>query len=364
MASRRDIDPDGDITLVLGPIRLGSDAEVNDDSSEGSVKNLQSDELRVSSKILKLNSPVFKAMLGGKFREGAELAGKTDHSEPYIVDLPDDDVEAMTILCQILHNVYIPERPSPLCLERLAFVCDKYECMEALKYCGMVWVRDWLQDFDDQDTEAAMPPMDDFCKLLVFTYVIELPTEFSEISWRIFLYHRGPISSTSSQTKGLADHPLLRHNVIGCLESKRHWACNIFYMGVIHPMTWNLEVKENPCVRAARTLAAYVETLRRSQILPADVDFTTHRFCNLLDTATSLPKIWMVDFPCMREQAVCACRSNKYYGRNFSERAGLEATKIIQQRRLFNCLDCLKSNGVSLQQKSCRVMHFDTAKSA
>ncbi|GKT59837.1 hypothetical protein ColTof4_11056 [Colletotrichum tofieldiae] len=216
MPSRHDIDKDGDVILQLNRMGL-DDAEVAEGGESGedvdeklaNYEQVTNDELRVSSKVLMLNSPVFKAMFGGKFKEATELAKNKGFSDPCSIDLPDDDVEAMTTLCRILHNVYVVERPKPIGLSRLAFISDKYECTQALKYCGMVWIRDWLQDFDEN-----VPPMVDFCHLLVFSYVVDLPLEFSEISWRIFLYHEGPFSSTSDQVKIFADHPLLRHDII------------------------------------------------------------------------------------------------------------------------------------------------------
>ncbi|OHW95942.1 hypothetical protein CSPAE12_05518 [Colletotrichum incanum] len=216
MPNRHEIDKDGDLTLQLSSMGL-DDAEVAEGGESGEdvdeklaiYEQVANDKLRVSSKVLMLNSPVFKAMLGGKFREATELAKNTGFSDPYSIDLPDDDVEAMTTLCQILHNVYVDERPKPIGLSRLGFISDKYECTQALKYCGMVWIRDWLQDFDEN-----VPPMVDFCHLLVFSYVVDLPLEFSEISWRIFLYHEGPFLSTSDQVNIFVEHPLLRHDII------------------------------------------------------------------------------------------------------------------------------------------------------
>ncbi|KAK1843432.1 hypothetical protein CCHR01_13927 [Colletotrichum chrysophilum] len=323
-----------------------ADAEAEDED-----ETLQNDELRVSSKVLQLNSPVFKAMLGGKFKEGTELAERTG-PEPYDLELPDDDVEAMSILCQILHNVYVPEIPKPMSLEKLAYICDKYECINALKYCGIVWIRDWLHQFDDE-----VPPMSDFCHLLVFAYVIDLPVEFSEISWRIFLYHEGPFSTASEQVKMLVDHPLLHTDIIKCLEIKRHESCNSFYKGVICPMMWDWDTSDAACSRASKALGYYVETLHKSDLLPRDIDFSKHKFCNLLDTAVSIQKISMKDFPCMREVGVCQCRSNRYINRNLASEVEKEARKIIQQRRVFNCLDCLKSDGVSGKEETCRVPH-------
>ncbi|KAK6376222.1 hypothetical protein LTS17_007473 [Exophiala oligosperma] len=57
--------------------------------------------MRVSSKILILSSPVFKAMLTGPFREGQLILSNDD---PPILDLPEDDPQAMELMFRILHH--------------------------------------------------------------------------------------------------------------------------------------------------------------------------------------------------------------------------------------------------------------------
>ncbi|KAK2030587.1 hypothetical protein LX32DRAFT_692319 [Colletotrichum zoysiae] len=215
MPNRHEIDKDGDLILHLSGMCLG-DGDGDGDCAEGedvdeklaNYEKVANDELQVSSKVLILASPVFKAMLDGNFMEATELARNTGFTNPYSIDLPDDDVEAMITLCQILH-FYVVKRPELSGLSKLAFISDKYECTQALNYCGRVWISDWLQEYD-----RNVPPMVDFCHLLVFSYVVDLPLEFSEISWRIFLHHEGPFLPTSDQVKVLADHPLLRHDII------------------------------------------------------------------------------------------------------------------------------------------------------
>ncbi|KAI7277108.1 hypothetical protein KC335_g99 [Hortaea werneckii] len=77
---RRDVDvaADGDIILALP-------------------QNLC---IRVSSAVLSLVSPVFKAMLGPRFREGSESRSS---SQPKEISLPEDDGIAMKHLCLLLH---------------------------------------------------------------------------------------------------------------------------------------------------------------------------------------------------------------------------------------------------------------------
>jgi hypothetical protein len=206
MSSRVVIDPDGDILLQL------HQEQPSEDTPQGETvdKKLEVQELTVSSKVLSLASPVFKVMISGRFKESIELAEKKASSKSYALPLPENDAEATIILCRILHFSVndVPKKPTTVCLEKLAFLCDKYQCLGAMKYCGSLWLRDWLLVYDNED-----PSIDDLCRLLIFAYVIDLPYEFLGISWKLFLYHTGPFLAPSTQAVILLDHPLLRQDV-------------------------------------------------------------------------------------------------------------------------------------------------------
>jgi len=62
---------------------------------------LKQTRLRVSSAILANASPVFKTMFGPNFAEGQ---GQSSAGDPREVTLFDDDLQAMTRLCRILHH--------------------------------------------------------------------------------------------------------------------------------------------------------------------------------------------------------------------------------------------------------------------
>ncbi|MCJ1473765.1 hypothetical protein MMC13_002416 [Lambiella insularis] len=112
-----DIDPSGDVVLVVERIRL-----------------------RVSSKVLTLASPVWKAMFSSNFVEGTVLS----KGSPCIVPLPEDNVDAISMLCNILHyrHQYIAKKPSAASLEQLAVVTDKYDCVDAMSfYSGFHLIR-------------------------------------------------------------------------------------------------------------------------------------------------------------------------------------------------------------------------------
>lgn len=201
------VDPDGDVALQLP--REHPSENTSEEKSTDSKQGIK--ELIVSSKVLSLASPVFKSMVTGGFKGGVELAQTNKANgilNPCAIDLPEDDAGAIVLLCKVLHYYEVPKRPTTLCLEKLAYLCDKYQCTGAMKYCGGVWVRDWLRVYDSVD-----PSIDNLCRLLIFVYVIDLPYEFLGIAWKLFLLHKGPFLGTYSQTKVLAEHPLLRQDL-------------------------------------------------------------------------------------------------------------------------------------------------------
>lgn len=98
----------GDITLLVG---------------SGKVQQ----PVLVSSPVLQIASPVWKAMCGEHWKE----------SEAHEIPLPDDDVEAMLIVLRIVHLKFhdLPEKKgmSFNTLYKLAIVCDKYDLVQVVR---------------------------------------------------------------------------------------------------------------------------------------------------------------------------------------------------------------------------------------
>lgn len=152
-----EIDRTGDLTLVLS-------------------QNAQEDSTRrllVSSKILATASPVFAAMLGPRFREGQR--SQSGALDP--VALPDDDTEAMTILCQIFHfrNDMLPARPSLELIRNLAVLSDKYGCVAPLRFVSETWLTVWEATARGADLEV----------LLFASFVFGRAERFAALSGRI-----------------------------------------------------------------------------------------------------------------------------------------------------------------------------------
>ncbi|KAK5129706.1 hypothetical protein LTR08_002950 [Meristemomyces frigidus] len=136
MASSEDVivDPDGDVTLLCGD---------------------QSDErkcikIRVSSALLQRASPVFKAMLSNRFREGNELSSSASVEIP----LPEDEPDVMEILCNIIHMRYdgVPKSMDMdyARIVRFLQLCDKYACAPAVRPSASIWIRKTLVQSDNK----------------------------------------------------------------------------------------------------------------------------------------------------------------------------------------------------------------------
>lgn len=120
-AVKIDADPAGDLVLVVGPSN-----------------NQRS--IRASSKVLSLASPVLAAMFSPqRFSEGTKLST----SDPPEICLPDDDPEAVTAFCNVVHFREYSGQQRPPSLNQLvsiAVLCDKYDAGLALNYRSELWL--------------------------------------------------------------------------------------------------------------------------------------------------------------------------------------------------------------------------------
>ncbi|KAK5128363.1 hypothetical protein LTR85_003031 [Meristemomyces frigidus] len=152
---RVDVDSDGDIILAVANTL----------------------ELRVSSRILTLTSPVFKAMLGPHFAEGQALRNATKET-PKTISLPDDNAADMQLLCFVLHptNINVPEAVSVGHVRAFAELVDKYGCAGAVKYTTSVWLS-VLEEERDNLLVLQYPE-----ELLPASYYLDNPRYFSRFT--------------------------------------------------------------------------------------------------------------------------------------------------------------------------------------
>ncbi|KAF2250526.1 hypothetical protein BU26DRAFT_562502 [Trematosphaeria pertusa] len=127
-------------------------------------------KLLVSSAFLRGASSVFDKMLDGRFAEGQALSS----ANPSEIPLPDDDFGCMLLLCMIIHlqTSDIPRRLDIIPLADFAILCDKYDCVDAVRPWSRVWVLELL----------PKPDVAGFEKLLMVAYALDLPDEFYKVT--------------------------------------------------------------------------------------------------------------------------------------------------------------------------------------
>ena len=127
-----DADPAGDLTLLIGSGR-------------------KQRQIRASSKVLSLASPVFAALLSPKFAEGVSLSQK-EWQKAQEIPFPEDDPEAMIWLCHALHfKKCVDEDFSFPLLMKIALLCDKYDLSRALGMWSAMWMRRWPGSINGDD---------------------------------------------------------------------------------------------------------------------------------------------------------------------------------------------------------------------
>jgi hypothetical protein len=158
--------------------------------------------LLVSSKVLSLASPVFAAMFSPRFKEGSSL----DPACPSEVPLPDDDPEAMTLLCNCLHfrTDHIPRNVEFSLLKALAILCDKYNVAKAISAWNILWLQKW------EVSECK----DGFEGLLVVIYALDCAEAFAKLSKKAILEQVG-----SFDTHRILDgFDMVPENLLGITE--------------------------------------------------------------------------------------------------------------------------------------------------
>ncbi|MCJ1396600.1 hypothetical protein MMC18_009491 [Xylographa bjoerkii] len=91
---------------------------------------LEGAELHVCSYVMSCAYKVWRAMFGPHFVEGRTIRC----GQPLYLPLPEDDTQAMTVMCNIIHHKYQFDVPSsePEFFEKLAAISEKYDCSQAL----------------------------------------------------------------------------------------------------------------------------------------------------------------------------------------------------------------------------------------
>lgn len=156
-------------TEELNDSSLTSIAEIATNSDVILVVGLEKRKLQVNSSVLKNASKVFNAMFGPHFSEGQNLLGNS----PNEVSMPDDNADALTIICRILHlrNDLIPDSLTSSEILQIAIAADKFDCVMRLKF----HTAQWLNPGNTQDTL-------ELGRLLVASYILDNACAFEQLT--------------------------------------------------------------------------------------------------------------------------------------------------------------------------------------
>jgi hypothetical protein len=119
------------------------------------------------------------------------------------------------------------------------------------------------------------------------------------------------------------------------------------------PFNHNWATLTTNCFRAAKTVGYYINYLRIVTIMPQDLEFTEHTFCDLMEKVSSLPYISVSLYACGVYN--CGCQSETTY--NLSSDLQREVKLIEEQQKTLICLDCLKTDMKSKEEGKCRISH-------
>ncbi|KAF7593478.1 hypothetical protein BBP40_011484 [Aspergillus hancockii] len=287
------IDPEGDIIIECGG---------------------NGDMFRVSSKILSTASPVFYVMFKPHFKEGAAMVAGS--IEPVVIALPEDDPVAFLTLCSI-------------CMENLAVLVDKYQCRGAVVALGSVWL----------SKSARGLHVASMCQLLLFAYVLDLPSKFLAISKEIlFAYTR-----SFTDLALLREHCLFPDNILVEFERRRYELRRTIRKVIMNQLDGLCASADNH----NRYISFYMKKLQANGFPGTDI-FESRAFL----------QIWTDSFK-LRTYHQWPCKINNCVGMtNNAANQNVELTRLtnkIEAAALGICLDCLRSDGSTVGK--CREIH-------
>ncbi|KAH8728860.1 hypothetical protein GQ44DRAFT_747278 [Phaeosphaeriaceae sp. PMI808] len=257
-------DPDGDVILRC------QDQDTDTTTS-----------FQVSSKILRLASPVFVGMFSPCFREGQDLLqGKCP-----VIELEDDDASMMGLILNVLHYQVSDEDHimDAKRLARLAIHCNKYDCIKALG----PWVSVWFKNLKSMGQPATEEISEKALGELIPGFSVEWEEEGTLTLLPTSIYRA--ITIRIKRTLGELEAELQRVELLLRQSSKCYETSQLFCIEcgrilpgqakMCHPCH-NSELPPRYCTSETR-IAEYFAVLRKVELWPTATPF---RMCSILDT--------------------------------------------------------------------------------
>ncbi|OLN97191.1 hypothetical protein CCHL11_02117 [Colletotrichum chlorophyti] len=182
----------------------------------------RSQEIRVHAVILSNASPVFASMLeASRFGEGIAVQVATA-SNPARIALPDDDFQAMEIICRIIHGrAADPKSSSVLDLRPseildVAITADKYDCVPALALAIEHWLKPGKAGNLTKNGQMGVW----VCDLLMAAYWFRHAAAFETVSGHLISDIAGSFRSLADDREGVQEH--LAMKLALALEERRN----------------------------------------------------------------------------------------------------------------------------------------------
>ena len=137
------------------------------------------------------------------------------------------------------------------------------------------------------------------------------------------------------------------------MDTKRFQYCKSFHQSIMAPTDRNWQTLTKNCYSTDKALGYYFNSLRLAVILPYDLEFTKHRFSDLITKVSRLPNISISQYTCSRYD--CECRDES--ASDLSSYLHEEVMFLQLAKKNFICLDCLKTETRSKFEGNCRISH-------
>ncbi|KAI9150295.1 hypothetical protein HJFPF1_10054 [Paramyrothecium foliicola] len=187
-----EIAPDGDIVFIVGPLE----------------KRLTADAC-----ILRLSSPVLRAMLKPYYKEGQTLAADGCLE----IVLRDDNAEAFEVVLSAIHgcNGKYMSTPTPEELLQVAIICDKYDCLSSISFAMHTWFTQlWM-------FRTKMPNMEEMWAWTMAACLCRDRVAFNDATSTILLNGQGSYIDLTRKHEKVIDPTLLLYTAAK-LEEARH----------------------------------------------------------------------------------------------------------------------------------------------
>lgn len=157
--------------------------------------------LYVNSIILKVASPVFRAMFGPNFTEGVSLKSSTMHEQV----LPEDEEETTLLVLAMLHHSHdiIPKWLPPSQLFGITRFAHKYDLIASLRPIVYVHCEYLSNEYDDDDGDhgswGGPGGENDWLEMMATAYLFRIPKLFKSSSNTVILNSDGPVTAEGHQ---------------------------------------------------------------------------------------------------------------------------------------------------------------------